>query len=81
MVDHNIGRVLEALQQQGLMENTIVEFFSDHGDLMGDHRLDRKGPYLFRGLMRVPTILRLPAGTPRGTSDALFSTVDLPDAA
>ena len=77
MVDHNIGRVLEALQQRGLMENTIVAFFSDHGDLMGDHRLDRKGPYLFRGLMRVPTILRLPAGTPRGVSDALFSTVDL----
>ncbi len=77
MVDHNIGRVLAALEEGGLMENTVIAFFSDHGDLMGDHRLDRKGPFLFRGLMQVPTIVRLPAPAEGRVSDALFSTVDL----
>ncbi|MGD2176025.1 MAG: sulfatase-like hydrolase/transferase [Candidatus Brocadiaceae bacterium] len=78
MVDHQIGRVLAALEERGLMEETVVVFLSDHGDLMGDHRLSHKGPFFFRGLMRSPTIIRLPgtAGR-RRASDALFSTVDL----
>jgi arylsulfatase A-like enzyme len=78
MVDHNIGRVLNALEEAGLLENTAIAFFSDHGDMMGDHNLILKGPLFFRGLMRVPTILRLPdrMREPQRT-DAFFSTVDL----
>lgn len=77
MVDHQIGRVIEALEAQGLLENTVVVFMSDHGDLMGDHWLLNKGPFLFEGLVRVPTIWRLPQRWPRGRrTEALISSVD-----
>ncbi len=77
MVDHSVGRVLAALEANGELENTVIAFFSDHGDLMGDHGLVLKGPFFFRGLMRVPTIVRLPGGRGGRSTSALFSTVDL----
>lgn len=77
MVDANIGRVMDALEETGLLEDTIVVFFSDHGDLMGDHWLINKGPFLYRGLVRVPTIWRLPSGLAGTASDEIVSTVDL----
>ncbi len=82
MVDHNIGRVLKCLEETGLLEDTVVVFFSDHGDLMGDHWLLNKGPFLFRGLVRVPTVWRLPESIRGGgetgrQTDALVSTIDL----
>ena len=78
MVDHNVGRVVKALEALSLSENTILVFFSDHADLMGDHWLGKKGPFLFRSLTRIPTVWRLPErfGAKRET-DALVSTVDL----
>lgn len=58
-VDHQIGRLLMALVEQQLMDNTIILFTSDHGDLMGDHKLCRKGlPY--QGSIHIPMILSGP---------------------
>jgi len=42
-VDRNIGRIMTALDQLGLTENTIVIFTSDHGYMMGHHGLWHKG--------------------------------------
>ena len=47
-VDEQIGRILEALTRRRLMEQTLIVFFSDHGDMMGDHHLWRKS-YAVRG--------------------------------
>lgn len=78
MVDHQVGRVLAALETVGLREDTVVIFLSDHGDLMGDHWLLQKGPFLYRGLVRVPLIWSDPALSRAGaTSRALVSAVDL----
>jgi len=78
MVDHNVGRVVNSLEELGLLDDTIVVFLSDHGDFMGDHRLLFKGAFLYRGLARVPTVWRLPERfRARGERDALVSTVDL----
>ena len=77
MVDDQIGRVVGEVAELGLEEDTIIVFLSDHGDLMGDHWLINKGPFLFRGLVRVPTIWRIPGGTRVGQSSALVSAVDL----
>jgi arylsulfatase A-like enzyme len=77
MVDECVGRVLDALERTGLAENTVVMFTSDHGDLMGDHRLVKKGPFMFRGLIRVP-LLACGAGIePIGSVDGLASLLDL----
>jgi len=58
-LDHQIGRLLNALFEFGVRENTIILFVSDHGDLMGDHLLYQKRlPY--EGSAKVPFILNDP---------------------
>lgn len=77
-VDDCIGRIMQHLEQAGLADDTIVVFLSDHGDLLADHGLNQKGPYLYESLVRVPTIWRFPEHIRQGvTSDALLSSVDL----
>ena len=56
LVDHQVGRILIALEELGLRENTIICYTSDHGDWLGDHGLVLKGPMHFEGLLRVPMI-------------------------
>ena len=40
--DYCMGRFLDAVEEKGLLENTIIIFTTDHGDMMGDHRLHHK---------------------------------------
>lgn len=76
-IDHEVGRILIALQSAGLDENTIVIYISDHGDWLGDHGLILKGPLHYEGLLRVPMIVRGP-GVPAGKTVAEpVSTLDL----
>jgi len=56
-VDEQIGRIVAALEQQGLLENTLIVFTSDHGDMLGDQHLWRK-TYAYEGSARVPMIVR-----------------------
>lgn len=59
-VDDQLGRVIQALSERGELENTLILYTSDHGDLMGDHHLWRKcRPY--EGSTRIPMIVRWPA--------------------
>ena len=74
-VDAEIGRVLEALRANGLEENTLVVFCSDHGDMDGAHRLEHKS-VLYEEAQRVPWLIssegRHQAGP--GRRDHLVST-------
>ena len=77
LLDHNVGRILQALESLGLAKNTLVCFSSDHGDWMGDHGWLTKGPLLYEGLVRVGLVLRGP-GVPRGqVMDQPVATTDL----
>ena len=77
LIDHNVGRILIALDEAGLREDTLVVYISDHGDWLGDHGLILKGPMHYEGLLRVPMIWRGP-GVPAGRSIAEpVSTLDL----
>jgi arylsulfatase A-like enzyme len=51
-----------------MWENTIVLFFTDHGDMMGAHRFRRKGTIPYEELYNIPCIIRLPAGMERRRS-------------
>ncbi len=77
-VDNEVGRILAQLDALGLRQNTLIVFTSDHGEMLGDHRLLLKGPMMYEGAVRVPLILnwpgRLPAGRRRG---GFVSLVDL----
>lgn len=65
-----------------MWDNTIVLFFTDHGDMMGAHKLRRKGCYPYEELYNIPCILRLPKGTDRGraTIEEPVISTDLPGA-
>lgn len=77
LIDHNVGRILIALEEAGLADNTIVIYISDHGDWLGDHGLILKGPMHYDGLLRVPLIMRGP-NVPEGKRvDEPVSTLDL----
>ncbi len=76
-VDQEIGRVMDKLDDMGLRENTIVVFLADHGDMMGDHWMVRKGPFHFDGLLRMPFIWSWPGHFEEGTrTNGLCSQVD-----
>ena len=78
MIDSAIGRILEELAKLGLSEDTLVIFTSDHGDMMGDHKLLLKGALHYQGLVRVPCIWADPLHPdgPSATSN-LCGTLDL----
>ncbi|MDP0497793.1 MAG: sulfatase-like hydrolase/transferase [Verrucomicrobiota bacterium JB024] len=60
LLDAEVGRVLDALEAEGLADNTLVVFCSDHGDMLGDHALLAKGAYFYEPSVRVPLLLRWP---------------------
>ena len=62
-LDNQIGRLLTALEADGLLQNTIILFCADHGELLGDHYTYRKIlPY--QGSIQVPMILYRPGAAP-----------------
>lgn len=64
-VDREVGRVMETLESEGLREDTLVVFLSDHGNMFGDHWQSTKGlPY--DGSARVPLIWSWPGRLPGG---------------
>ena len=79
-VDFLVGKLHGALLETGQLDDTLFVFTSDHGELLGSHSLLFKGPAMYEELVRVPLIVRPPAGwgakAPR-TVDALVSQVDL----
>lgn len=60
LMDEQVGKILEKLEDEGLLENTIVVFTSDHGDMDAHHRLIWKGPFMYEHMIRVPLLIRLP---------------------
>ncbi len=77
-LDSQIGRLLKSLDESGQAANTIVVFTSDHGDLVGAHRMWIKGWMPYEECYRVPLIIRWPGHVrPGRTSSALVQTHDL----
>lgn len=76
-VDHQIDKVLRALEEAGQLENSIVVFSSDHGEMLGDHGSAYKW-LMYESITRVPFVVkdfRNPGKTTR--TDDLVSLMDL----
>ena len=56
MIDDLVGRILGELRALGLEEDTLVVFTTDHGDMMGAHRLIEKGPFTYDQCYRLPMV-------------------------
>lgn len=72
-VDRRIGEVLAALESSGAAEDTLVVFTSDHGDGDAAHQWSQKGA-LYEECIRVPLLIRAPAGPSGSTYSAPVST-------
>ncbi len=75
LIDAQIGRVLDALNDLGLADHTAVFFTADHGEFTGAHRLHDKGPAMYEDIYRIPGILRVPGEEPT-TRDELVLLTD-----
>ncbi len=77
-IDVRIGQVLDTLEATGQLENTLVIFMSDHGEMLGDHGVYPKGPFLYDPAVRVPLLISMPGTIAGGRrSSALVELVDL----
>ncbi|WP_433169270.1 sulfatase-like hydrolase/transferase [Kribbella sp. CA-247076] len=78
LVDDEVGRILAVLDEEGLADDTVVIFTSDHGELLGDHQMLLKGPMMFDCSVRVPLLVRWPGQVAEGTvRDELVEWIDL----
>ena len=75
-IDDQIGLILEALEESGQADNTIVIFTSDHGFHLGEHGMWSKIS-LFEQATRVPMIVRIPGVTDGATCGEIVELVDL----
>lgn len=71
-LDEQYGRILQALEKRGMLDNTLILVVADHGDMLGDHHMWRKS-YAYEPSARIPYLMRWPKNVdiPRGQkSDA-----------
>ena len=64
-IDTQVGRIVTALEEQDLLDDTILVFMSDHGELLGDHGFVQKC-LMYEGSVRVPCLISWPGHLPRG---------------
>ncbi len=76
-VDYQVGRILEALEESGRLDDTLILFASDHGEFLGDYYCFGKRSML-DAAARVPLIARYPDRfTPGRTCETPASLVDI----
>jgi arylsulfatase A-like enzyme len=76
-IDYNVGRIVQALEQSGELEDTLILWTSDHGEFLGDYDCFGKRTFL-RSTANVPLIARYPERFAQGaTIDAPASLVDV----
>ena len=76
-VDDMIGQMLDAMRQNDLLDNTIIIYTSDHGDMLGEHSLWWKHTF-YEHSARVPLIISWPEKLPQGQRNGhVVSSLDV----
>jgi len=76
MVDDAVGQIFQTLEETNLLDDTIVIFTSDHGDMFGDHGMMLKGAMHYDGCTRIPLLVKRP-GHASGICESLVGSIDL----
>ncbi|MEM6560120.1 MAG: sulfatase-like hydrolase/transferase, partial [Planctomycetota bacterium] len=77
-LDQQIGRVLDALDEAGIHDDTTIIVLSDHGDMLGDYSTEAKGPFPYRQCLEIPLVLaNHPGLTPGSRNTDLVGTIDI----
>lgn len=77
-IDHHVGKILNALEEAGMSEETIVIYTSDHGDFVGNHGMVEKaaaGQNVYEDILNVPLIFRIPENKNNGQRTAELVTL------
>ena len=62
-LDQQIEKIFQALKDEGIFDNTLIIYTSDHGDMLGDHGLYSKGAMFYEQGVNVPRIVKFPHQT------------------
>ncbi|MBI1314744.1 sulfatase-like hydrolase/transferase [bacterium] len=78
LIDDQVGRILQTLDETGQRDNTVVIFMSDHGEMLGDYGLYFKGPHFYDEAIHVPLVISCPQRFERGLRiNGLTELIDL----
>ena len=76
LVDDQIGRILDVLEFEGILDDTVIVFTSDHGDMLGDHyRIQKSVPW--KQSVTVPLAVRHPEFTGRRINNSPVELIDI----
>lgn len=76
-LDESLVTILDALDELGSYDDTVIAYTSDHGDACGSHGLRAKLPCVYEEVMGVPLVVKAPGVGGGATTDALSTHVDL----
>ncbi|MFW9943019.1 MAG: sulfatase-like hydrolase/transferase [Candidatus Thorarchaeota archaeon] len=76
MIDERIGDIIRALEAKGILDDTWIIYSADHGENLGDHRLNQKVVF-FESAVHIPLIIRPPGGVERWQTHALTDLLDV----
>jgi arylsulfatase A-like enzyme/Flp pilus assembly protein TadD len=77
LADEIVGRLLDELESLGVYDRALIIFMSDHGEGLGEHGYHEHGPLLYREVIQVPLMLKLPGNERAG--DAVAAGAQLAD--
>jgi arylsulfatase A-like enzyme len=76
LIDKQVGRLLALLAERGMLDDTVIAFTSDHGEMLGDHHLVFKGT-TYDEVTNVPLLLAGPGVEAGGAREDMACTIDL----
>lgn len=77
-VDEEIGKIIQALKDEGMYDNALICYVSDHGDMLGDHHHWRK-TYPYEGSVHIPYIVKWPSSLHLEKGGKVEAPVELRD--
>ena len=77
VIDMEIGRVLDRLEESGELDNTIIVYSADHGDFAGDHGVYDKNIGIYESIHRIPFLVSYPGCPQAQTREGIVESVDL----
>lgn len=77
-IDRLVGKIVSALKENGLYENTTIIFTSDHGSVDNDYNVVSKGPWPYKSQLFIPMVIaNHPRLAPGAHCDALCGNLDI----
>lgn len=77
LLDEQIGDLYQTLEKLGILNNTILIFTSDHGEMLGNHGIGQKGPLIYDEVLKIPLLFHYPKKVKPNVFNECVSLVDI----